>query len=179
MDKLGKNKYKCKQSELYNLKVFFRNYLPNIYFLPKKNPMDGGAWWATVHGVAKSQTRLSNFTFTFTFTKLQFSSVQSLTRVQLFATPWVTACQASLSITNSRSLFKLMSIESVMPFSHLILCRPLLLLPTITPSIRVFSNESTLHIRWPKYWNFSFIISPSSEYSGLISFRIEWFDLWY
>ena len=177
MDKLGKNKYKCKQSELYNLKVFFRNYLPNIYFLPKKNPMDGGAWWATVHGVAKSQTRLSNFTFTFTFTKLQFSSVQSLTRVQLFATPWITACQASLSITNSRSLFKLMSIESVMPFSHLILCRPLLLLPTITPSIRVFSNESTLCMRWPKYWSFSFSISPSDEHPGLISLRMDWLDL--
>ena len=95
-----------------------------------------------------------------------FSSVQSLSRVQLFATPWTTACQASLSITNSRSLLKLTSIESVMPSNHLILCCPLLLLPSIFPSIRVFSNESALHIRWPRYRSFSFSISPSSEYSG-------------
>ena len=107
----------------------------------------------------------------------QFSSVQSLSRVQLFATPWTAACQASLSITNSRSLLKLMSIESVMPSNHFILCRPLLLLPSICPSIRVFSNESALCIRWPKYWSFSFSISPSNEYSGLISFRIDRFDL--
>ena len=107
----------------------------------------------------------------------QFSSVQSLSRVRLFATPWTEAHQASLSITNSQSLFKLMSIESVMPFNHLILCRPLLLLPSIFPSIRVFSNESILHIRWPKYWSFSFSISSSSEYSGLIYFRMDWLDL--
>ena len=107
----------------------------------------------------------------------QFSSVQSLIRVQLFATPWTAARQASLSITNSWSLFKLMSIESVMPSNHLILCHPLLLPPSIFPSIRVFSNESVLHIRWPKYWSFSFSISPSNEYSGLISFRIDWLDL--
>ena len=105
-----------------------------------------------------------------------FSSVQLLSRVQLFATPWNAACQASLSITNSWSLLKLMSIESVMPSNHLILCHPLLL-PSIFPSIRVFSNESVLHIRWPKYWSFSFSISPSSEYLGLISFRIDWLDL--
>ena len=92
-------------------------------------------------------------------------------------TPWITACQASLSITNSRSLLKLMPIESVMPSSHLIFCHPLLLLPPIPPSIRVFSNESTLHMRWPKYWNFSFINSPSSEHPGLISFRMDWLDL--
>ena len=104
-------------------------------------------------------------------------SVQLLSRVQLFATPWITARQASLSITNSRSLLKLMSIESVMPSSHLILCHPLLLLPSIPPSIRVFSNESTLHMRWPKYWSFSFSISPSSEHPGLISFRMVWLDL--
>ena len=90
-------------------------------------------------------------------------------------TPWTAACQASLSITNSRSLLKLKSTESVMPSNHLILCCPLLFLPSIFPSIRVFSNESVLHIRWPKYWNFS--ISPSNEYSGLISFRMDWFDL--
>ena len=105
------------------------------------------------------------------------SLVQSLSHVWLFATPWIAACQASLSITNSRSLLKLMSIESVMPSNHLILCHPLLLLPPVPPSIRVFSNESVLHIRWPKYWSFSFSISPSNEYSGFISFRIDWFDL--
>ena len=103
-------------------------------------------------------------------------SVQSLIRVQLFATPWTTAHQASLSITGSRSLLKLMSIASVMPSNHLILCHPLLLLPSIFPSIRVFSNELVLHIGWPKYWSFSFNISPSNEYSGLISFRIDWFQ---
>ena len=107
----------------------------------------------------------------------QFSSVQLLSRVWLFATPWIAACQASLSITNSWSSPKLTSIESVMPSSHLILCRPLLLLPPIPPSIRVFSNESTLCIRWPKYWSFSFGISPSKEHPGLISFRMDWLDL--
>ena len=106
----------------------------------------------------------------------QFSSVQSLSRVQLFATPWTTACQASLSITNSWSLLRPMPIESVMPSSHLILCRPLLFLPPIFPSIRIFSNESTLRMRWPKYWSFSFGISPSNEHSGLISFRMDWLD---
>ena len=106
---------------------------------------------------------------------LLFSSAQKLTCVQLFATPWTAACNASLSITNSQSLVKLMSIESVMPSNLLILCHPLLLLPSIFPSIRVFSNESVLHIRQPKYWSFS--ISPSNEYSGLISFRMDWLDL--
>ena len=105
------------------------------------------------------------------------TSVQSLSRVRLFATPWIAACQASLSITNFRSSLKLTSIESVMPSSHLILCRPLLLLPPIPPSIRVFSNESTLRVRWPKYWSVSFSIIPSKEYPGLISFRIDWLDL--
>ena len=105
------------------------------------------------------------------------SSVQSLSRVQLFANPWTAVCQASLSITNFWSLLKLMSIESVMPSNHHTLCRPLLLLPSIFPSIRVFSNESVLCIRWPKYWSFSFSISPSNEYSGLISFRMDWLDL--
>ena len=107
----------------------------------------------------------------------QFSSIQSLTRGRLFATPWTAAHQASRSITNSWSLFKLVSIESVMPSNLLILCHPLLLQPTIFLSIRVFSNESVLHIRWPMYWNFSFSISPSNEYSGLISFRMDWLDL--
>ena len=106
-----------------------------------------------------------------------FSSVQSLSRIQLFATPWIAAHQASLSITNSQSLLKIMSIESVMPSSHLILCRPLLFLPPIPPSIRVFSNESTLCMRWPKYWSFSFSISPSNEHPRLISFRMNWLDL--
>ena len=106
-----------------------------------------------------------------------FSSVQSLSRVRLFATPWAATRQTSLSITNSRSLLKLMSIESVMPSSHLILCRPLVLLPTIPPSIRVFSSESTLHMKWPKYWSFSFSISPANEHPGLISFRMDWLDL--
>ena len=107
---------------------------------------------------------------------VHFSSLQSLSPVRLFATPWTAARQASLSITNSRSSLRLMSIESVMPSSHLILC-PLLLPPSIFPSIRVFSNESVLLIRWPKYWSFSFSNSPPSEYSGLISFRMNWLDL--
>ena len=108
---------------------------------------------------------------------ISFSSVQSLSLVQLFATPWTAAHQASLSIINSQSLLKLVSIKSVMPSNHLILCRPLLLPSSIFPSIKVISNESITHIRWPKYWSFSFNISPSSEYSGLISFRIDWFHL--
>ena len=108
---------------------------------------------------------------------LQFSSIQSLSHVQLFVTPWNAAHQASLSITNSRSLLKLMSMELVMPSNHLILCHSLILLPLIFPSIRVFSNESVLCLRWPKYWSFSFSISPSNEYSGLIPFRMDWLDL--
>ena len=109
--------------------------------------------------------------------KSTISSVQSLSRVRLFATPWIAARQASLSITNSRSSLKLTPIELVMPSSHLNLCRPLLLLPPIPPSIRVFSNESTLRMRWPKYWSFSFSISPSKEHPGLISLRMDWLDL--
>ena len=111
------------------------------------------------------------------FNSVQFSSFQLLSHVRLFATPWTTALQASLSIINSQSLLKLISIESVMPSNHLILCRPLLLLPSIVPSIRVFSNESALRITWPNYWSFSFSISPSNEPSGLISFRMDWLDL--
>ena len=112
---------------------------------------------------------------------VQFSSVQSLSHsviqsLHLFATPWTAACQASLSITNSQSPPKPMSIESMMPSNHLILCCPLLLLPSIFPSIRVFSNESALHIKWPEYWSFSFNISPSNEHPGLISFRMDWLD---
>ena len=112
-----------------------------------------------------------------TMPNIQFSSVQSLSRVRLFVTPWTAARQASLSITNFRSLLKHMSTESVMPFNHLILCHPFLLPPSIFPRIRVFSSESGLRLRWPKYRSFSFSISPSNEYSGLISFKIDWLDL--
>ena len=126
------------------------------------NPVDCSSPGSSVHGIFQARILVSQ-------------SVQLLSCVQLFVTPWTAACQAALSITNSRSLLQLMSIESVMPSNHLILCHPLLLLPSIFPNIRVFSNESALHIRWPKYWSFS--ISPSNEYSGLISFRIDWFDL--
>ena len=110
-------------------------------------------------------------------TQKQNKTVQSLSHVQYFVTPWTAAQQVFLSIINTRSLLKLMSIELVMPFNHLILCHPLFLLPWIFPSIRVFSNESVLHIRWLKYWNFSFSISPSNEHPGLISFRMDWLDL--
>ena len=124
------------------------------------------------------QTCCVLFSLCFIFPSIYtFSSVQSLSHVQLFATPWTATCQASLSITNSWSLLKLMSIESVIKSNHLILCHPLLLPTSIFPSIRVFSNESVLPIRWPKYWSFSFSISPSKEYSGLISFRIDWLNL--
>ena len=111
------------------------------------------------------------------FVSVQFSSIQLLSHVRLFATPWITARQASLSITNSQSLLKLMFIELLMPSNHLILCHPLLVLPPIPLSIRVFSNESTLRLRWPKYWSFSSSISPSNEHPGLISFRMAWLDL--
>ena len=127
-----------------------------------RNPWTKGAWWARLQRVTESD--------------MTVSSVQLLSRVWLFTIPWTAACQASLSITNSWSLPKLMSIESGMPSNHLILCRPLLLLPSIFPSIRVFSNESVLCIRWPKYWSFSFNISPSNEHSGLISFRMNRLD---
>ena len=116
-------------------------------------------------------------TLVFYFILLCFSSVQLLRRVWVFVTPWTAVCQSSLSITNSRSLLKFMSIELVMPSNHLLLCHPLLLLPSIFPSIRVFSKESVLCNRWPKYWSFSFSISPSNEHQGLISFRMDWLDL--
>ena len=108
---------------------------------------------------------------------IQFSSVQSLNCIRLFAIPWTAACHTSLSITNSHSLLKVMSIESVMPSNHIVLCCCLHLLPSVIPSIRVFSNEPVLHIRWPKYWSFSFSISPSNEHSGMISFKMDWLDL--
>ena len=120
---------------------------------------------------------LNNLIMATIYQCIQFSSVQSLSGVQLFVSPWTAACQASPSITNSRRLFKLISITLVMPSNHLILCCPLLLLPSIFPSIRVFFNDSVLHIRWSKYGSFSFSISPSNEYSGLISFRKDWLDL--
>ena len=130
--------------------------------------------------VTKKQTLLLECIFKTWLISLSFihlSSVQSPSHAWLLATPWTAACQASLSFTNSWSLLKLMSFESVMPSNHLVFCRPLLLLPPIFPSIRIFSNKSVLCIRWPKYWSFSFSISPSNEYSGLISFRMDWFDL--
>ena len=122
----------------------------------------------------KTQQEIKN---NYCLSSVQFSSVQSLSRVRLFVTPWIPARQASLSITNSRSSLRLMSIDSVMPSSHLILCRPLLLLPPVPPSTRVFSNESTLCLRWPKYRSFSFSIIPSRDIPGLISFRMDWLDL--
>ena len=127
--------------------------------------------------IYKGRYTESQYTFEKKFNNINHELVQLFSRVQLFVTPWTEAHQASLSITNSRSLLKLMSIELVMPSNHLIFCRPLSLLPSIFPSIRVFSDESVLHIRWPKYWSFSFSISPSNEYSGLISFRMDWLDL--
>ena len=113
----------------------------------------------------------------FIFSSVQFSSVHSLTRIRPFATPWIAACQASVFVTNSWSSLTLTSIESVMPSSHLILCHPLFLLPSVPPSIRLFSNEWTLRMRWPKYWSFSFSIIPFKEHPGLISFRMDWLDL--
>ena len=130
------------------------------------------------HLVRESKTRTPEVSQDFSVTSpSQFSSVQLLSHVRLFATPWTAACQVSLPITNSQSLPRLMSIELVKPSNYLILFHPLLLLPLVFPSIRVFSNKSILRIRWPKYWSFSFNISPSNEYSGLISFRMDWLDL--
>ena len=150
------------------------------------NPMDCSPPGSSVHGipqarilewVAISFSNVREYSYVYTFIYISVSSVQSLSCVWLFGTLWTATRQASLSITNSRSLLKLMSIESVMPSNHLILCCPLPLPPSIFPSIKVFSSGSVLHIRRPKYWNFSFSISPSNEYSGLISFRMDWFDL--
>ena len=149
-----------------------RKRQPTPAFLPGES-QGQRSLWAAIYGVAQSRTWLKWLSSS----KLLVSSVQSLSRVQLFATPRIAGRQASLSITKSQSPLKFMSIESVMPSSHLILCRPLLLLPLIPPSIRVFSNESTLRMRWPKYWSFSFSISPFKEHPGLISFRMDWLDL--
>ena len=144
-----------------------------------ENSMDRGVWRAAAQWMAKNWTWLRGLKSTHITLVTDFfiSSVLSLSRVWLFATPWIATHQASLSITNSRSLLKLMSIESVMPSNGLILCYPLLLQPSIFPSIRVFSNGSAIRIRWSKYWNFSLNIGPSSTYSGLISFLMDWLDL--
>ena len=147
-----------------------------------ENPMDREDWWSIVYGVAKESDTtkpLNNYSQYLGRDHYRgfFSSVQSLSHVLLFAIPWITAHQASLSITISQSSPKLTSIEPVMPSSHLILSCPLLLLPPIPPSIRIFSNESTLHMRWPKYWSFSFSNNPSKEIPGLISFRMHRLDL--
>ena len=138
--------------------------------------MDRSLPGSSVHGILQARILESAANFS-SICLFQFSSVQSLSRVWLFETPWTAARQTSLSITNSLSLLKLRSIELVMPSNHLILCRPLLLLPPIPPSIRVFSNESTLRMRWPEYWSFSFHISPSNEHTGLTSFRMDCLDL--
>ena len=142
--------------------------LPSFYYSP---------FPSLSHNYNLGKLSISDNSFPRNTQFIQFSSVQSLSRVWLFATPWTTARQASLSITNSWSWPRLMSIESVMPSSHLILCHPLLFLPPISPSIRVFSNESTLRMRWSKYWSFSFSFSSSNEHPGLISFRMDWLDL--
>ena len=139
-----------------------------------ENPRDGEAWWAALYGVAQSWTRLKWLSSC--SNSGQFSSIQSLSPTWLFVTPWTAAHQASLSITNSWRLLKFMSVELVISSNHLILCHPLLL-PSIFPRVRVFSKESVLPIRCPKCWSFGFIISPSNEYSRLISFRIDWLDL--
>ena len=140
-----------------------------LYFLGSKITADGDCSHEIKRCLLLGRKAITNL--------VQFISVHSLSHVRLFVTPWITACQASLSITNSRSSLKLTPIESVMPFSHLILCHPLFLLLPIPASIRVFSNESTLCMRWPQYWNFSFSISPSNEHPGLISFRMDWLAL--
>ena len=143
--------------------------MTNFLFLGSKITADGDCRQEIRRRLLLGRKALTNL--------VQFSSVQSLSHIRLFVTPWTAACQASLSITNSQSLLKLMSIKLVMISNHLILCCPLLLPPSIFPSIKIFSKESVLCIRWPKYWHFSFSISPSNEYPGLISFRIDWFDL--
>ena len=152
---------------LHNLLMIISTslYLYALILVPREN---FGPLWSEYDSFSFHVFSLDSLCF--------FSSVQSLSCVQLFATPWIAACQASLSITNSRSSPKLMCIESVMPSSHLILCCPLLLLPPIPPSIRVFSNESTFRMRWPKYWSFRFSISLSNEHPGLTSFRMDWLD---
>jgi len=148
-----------------------------IYFLDSFLLKVITIYWVESPALYSRSLLVTYFILIYRTVHMSISLVQLLIHVQLFATPWTVAHQASLSITNPWSLLKLMSIKSVMPSNCLILCRPLLLLPSIFPSIRVFSSESVLHIRWPKYWRFSFSISLSDAYSGLISFRVDWFDL--
>ena len=156
-------------------------YVPSLLNLPptfQPIPLLTEPWFGFPDSYSKFPLAIY-FTYgnVYQFSSVQFSSAQSLSCVWLFATPWIAACQASLSIiTNSQSSLRLTPIESVIPSSHLILCRPLLLLPPILPSIRVFSNESTRHMRWPKYWSFNLSISPSNEYPELVSFRMDWLD---
>ena len=158
------------------LKLVFTDYLHFLHlFTPI--PLTSLQFCCPCTWRKKSQTTSLMLSLEISLFEVQFTSVQLLSCVWLFATPWIAACQVTLSITNSRSLLKLLPIESVMPFSHLILCHPLLFLPPIPPSIRVFSNQSTIRMRWPKYWSFSFSISPSNEHPGLISFRMDWLDL--
>ena len=168
----------CKSNDWVTAQPAYRKTHQAMSILPRRETklpisLTDGRWRTDIQrlpDVRKSSKRRL-------FSSVQFSSVQSLSRVRLFATRWKTACQASLSITNSQSLFKLMSIESVMPSNHLIFCCPLLLLPSIFPNIRVFTNESALRIRWPKYWSFSFNISPCNQHPRLISVRMDWLDL--
>ena len=161
---------------LFKKKCFL--HLCKRYFIPQENlKCLIRVYWTELMSIYILKNKNTKIRSSKLIPVVKLTSVQSLSCVRLFATPWIVAHQASLSITNSRSSRKLMSIESVMPSSHLILCRPLLLLPSIPPSIQVFSNKSTLHMRWPKYWSFSFIISPSKEIPGLISFRMDWLDL--
>ena len=166
------------EGKLKELRCSFQGWIEKEWELCSKCSKDCHHLWGA--GIAPRVTRGRARIFSWEslgFLTLGNIVVQLLSCVQLFATPWTAAHQTSLSITNSQSLLKLMSIELVMPSNHLILCRPLLLLPLIFPSIEVFPNESVLLIRWPEYWSVSFSISPSNEYSGLISFRTDWFDL--
>ena len=156
----------------------FKNYHPFAYHILPVCLATFSPWWIILKQIPDIILPLNNTCFKARWSHVQWiSSVQSLSRVQLFVTPWTAACQAPLSITNSWSWLKLMSIESVMSPNHLILCRPILFLPSIFPSIRVFPSESVLCIRWSKHWSFSFSVSSSNEYSGLISFRMDWLDL--
>jgi len=150
-------------------------YFPSAFLMQRG--MTSNSWWRSSDGILGNSPKGRRWDPGHETAQQRFSSVQLLSHVRIFATPWTAARHASLSLTNSWSLIKLISVKSVMPSSHLILCHPLLLLPLIFPSIGVFSNESALHIRWPKCWSFSFSLSLSSEYSGLISFRIDLFDL--
>ena len=168
--------YRLQVHSPFNTKLFLMPTLCQTLFWGSRTPPPYYTYTPSICWYMKGQTS-HNAAVPVNIRSDQIRSDQSLSHVRLFSTPWIAARQASLSITNSWSSLRLTSIESVMPSSHLILCRPLLLLPSIFPSIRVFSNDSTLRIRWLEYWSFSFSISPSNEYSGLISFRMDWLDL--